>query len=115
MDRPETMSMKDWLIRNMSTKMNIPERIIEEVINHQMISARAALETCNSIEFGGWGKFYFNQNKAKCKMVKLEKLKEHWEKKLNSEEIEERYKKSSVFKIDVISKEIEILKLKIHD
>ena len=114
-NKPDTMSMKDWLIRNMSTKMNIPERIIEAVINHQMYSARSALDTCNSMEFGGWGKFYFNQNKAKYKMIKLEKQKAQWEKTLNGEKTTERYKKSLEFKIGIITQQINELKPKLND
>ena len=70
MDKPQTLSIKDWIIRNMSTKNNIPERIIEEVVNHQFESARKAMDTMDSLEFSGFGKLLFNMGKALKKVEK---------------------------------------------
>jgi nucleoid DNA-binding protein len=70
MDKPQTMSIKDWLIRNMSVEKGISEKVIEAVISHEMQGAREALDTCNSIEFSGWGKMMFNMRKAKKKCGK---------------------------------------------
>ena len=56
----------------MSVDMRIQERILEVVISHQMDSALEAMKRCDSIEFSGWGKFYYNKPKAKRKIDKLE-------------------------------------------
>lgn len=72
MDKPVSLSVKAWIIRNMSVNNQMQERIIETVINHQFDSAYVALDSCNSLEFSGFGKFYFNKPKA---LKKLEKFK----------------------------------------
>lgn len=63
--------MKAWLIRNMSVKMQVQESVIETVVNHQFESAYAALEKCSSLEFSGFGKFFFNRPKAEKKLITL--------------------------------------------
>ena len=73
MEKPQSMSIKDWLIRNISTKQSIPERTIELVVNHQFEGAHKALVNCYTLEFSGWAKFYFNKKKA---VKKLEQQKE---------------------------------------
>ena len=82
-DKPVSLSMKAWIIRNMSVKNSIQENVIETVINHQFESALAALETCNSLEFSGFGKIFFNVNKAYKDILKN---KSHAE--INIEEID---------------------------
>lgn len=72
MDKPVSLSIKAWIIRNMSVRTQTQERIIETVINHQFDSAYIALDNCNSLEFSGFGKFFFNKPKA---LKKLEKFK----------------------------------------
>lgn len=72
MDKPVSLSVKAWIIRNMSVRTQTQERVIEMVINHQFDSAYIALDQCNSLEFSGFGKFFFNKPKA---LKKLEKFK----------------------------------------
>ena len=72
MDKPVSLSMKAWIIRNMSVRIQMQESIIETVINHQFESAYVALDNGESLEFSGFGKFFFNKPKA---VKKLERLK----------------------------------------
>jgi nucleoid DNA-binding protein len=72
-DKPVSLSIKQFIIRNMSVKMNIQERTLETVINHQFESALNSLDTCNSLEFSGFGKIFFNRKKAIRKIEKLER------------------------------------------
>jgi nucleoid DNA-binding protein len=73
MDKPVSLSMKAWIIRNMSVRTATQESVIETVVNHQFEAAYIALENCNSLEFSGFGKWFFNKPKA---VKKLEKLRE---------------------------------------
>jgi hypothetical protein len=72
MDKPISLSVKHFLIRNMSVKMMLQESLIETIVNHQFESAYVALEDpqCFSMEFSGFGKLLFNKKKA---LKKLEK------------------------------------------
>lgn len=72
MDKPVSLSVKAWIIRNMSVKTMIQESVIETVVNHQFESALVAIDQHNSLEFSGFGKFFFNIPKA---LKKLERLK----------------------------------------
>ena len=81
MDKPVSMSVKDFLVRTLAVKMLTSEKIIEAVINHQFQSANEALDLNNSVEIAGFGKFFFNSKKAMkrieqltVKIVALEKI-----------------------------------------
>jgi len=67
-----SMPLKTFLIRKLSLKLNISEKLITTVINHQFTEAFNATSTHNSIEISGFGKFLFNQPKAHKQMIKYE-------------------------------------------
>jgi nucleoid DNA-binding protein len=71
MDKPVSMSVKDFLVRTLAVKMLTSEKTIEAVINHQFQSANEALDLNNSVEIAGFGKFFFNSKKA---MKRIEQL-----------------------------------------
>ena len=71
MDKPISMSVKDYLIRTLAVKMMVSEKTIEAVVNHQFQSANQAMDLNNSIEISGFGKFYFNEKKATKRLTKL--------------------------------------------
>ena len=75
MEKPNSMSIKEWLIKKMSLSLVVSERIIDSVIVHQFESALTALKTNNSIEFSGFGKFVYNEKKAFKEIKKLNELK----------------------------------------
>jgi len=57
MDKPISMSVKDFLVRTLAVKMMMNEKMIEAVINHQFQSANVAMDLNNSIYISGFGKF----------------------------------------------------------
>lgn len=71
MDKPISMSVKDFLIRTLAIKMLTSEKTLEAVINHQFQSANEAMGVNKSIEISGFGKFFFNDKKAVKRMEKL--------------------------------------------
>ena len=71
MDKPISMSVKDFLIRTLAVKMLTSEKTIEAVINHQFQSANEALDLNNSVEIAGFGKFFFNSKKAIKRIAQL--------------------------------------------
>lgn len=72
--KPPSMSMKSFLVRKLSVRMGIDESVIETVINHQFVSCMDAMASNDTIEISGFGKMYFNRNKAIKKYKKeLEK------------------------------------------
>jgi nucleoid DNA-binding protein len=71
MDKPISMSIKDYLVRTLAVKMLTSEKTIEAVINHQFQSANEAMDLNNSLEIAGFGKFYFNEKKATKRLGQL--------------------------------------------
>lgn len=67
-EKPISMSVKDFLIRQMAVKLMVPESTIEAVINHQHQAAAQALQKHMSVELSGFGKFYFNVKRARKKV-----------------------------------------------
>jgi nucleoid DNA-binding protein len=115
-DKPVTMPVKHWIIRNMSTRMNVAERIIEDVVNHQFTSAYEAMKRGDeTLEFSGWGKFCFKRKNVKKKIEDLMKAKECLEKLINDESLSAQRRHSHALKLITLNKDIELLKPKLND
>lgn len=115
MDKPISMSVKDYLIRLMSVKMMLSEKTIEAVVNHQFQSANVALQENNSLEISGFGKFYFNQKKAQKRMEKMLSKAELFAKQAADESLSEQRRNSAALKLANTVAAIEVLKPKLQD
>jgi nucleoid DNA-binding protein len=112
MDKPISMSVKDYLVRTLAVKMMISEKMIETVVNHQFQSANEAMDTNNSIEISGFGKFYFNEKKAKKRLEDLTRKKNLMLEFLASAETSEQKKRSSQVTLEKTEALINLLKTK---
>jgi nucleoid DNA-binding protein len=113
MDKPISMSVKDYLVRTLAVKMMISEKTIEAVVNHQFQSANEAMDTNNSIEISGFGKFYFNEKKAKKRLEDLTRKKNLMLEFIASAETSEQKKRSSQVTLEKTEALINLLKSKI--
>ena len=84
MDKPVSLSVKDYLVRTLAPKMLTSEKVIDAVVTHQFNEANSALKENASIEISGFGKFYFNYKKALKKLDMLERLKNKMEYELTN-------------------------------
>lgn len=105
------MPLKEWLIKRLSQKLNIPELVITTVINDQFVSAFKATSTHNSIELSGFGKFTFNMKKANKQMDKYNAQKTMLEVALSTCDPEDNRNLS--MRLNTVNKNIEHLKPKI--
>ena len=112
MDKPISMSVKDYLVRTLAVKMMISEKMIETVINHQFQSANEAMDTNNSIEISGFGKFYFNEKKAQKRLEDLTRKKNLMLEFIASAETSEQKKRSSQVTLEKTEALINLLKSK---
>jgi nucleoid DNA-binding protein len=64
MNKPTTLSIKNFLIRKMAVDLMIPEASIRIVIDHQFENVLEALRTEKIVEISGLGKFIFFQKRA---------------------------------------------------
>ena len=110
MDKPISMSVKDFLIRTLAVKILTSEKTIEAIVNHQFQSANEAVDLNNSLEIAGFGKFYFNTKKASRRIDALVAKKDALEKIIADETISEQKKRSSVVTLDKTMATIHLLK-----
>ena len=95
MDKPISMSIKDYLIRTLAVKIMVSEKTIEAIVNHQFQSANEAMSTNNSIEIAGFGKFFFNEKKATRKLEALNAKHTALQNIIDSPDTTEQKKKSA--------------------
>jgi nucleoid DNA-binding protein len=100
MDKPISMSVKDFLIRTLAVKMLTSEKTIEAIVNHQFQSANEALDLNNSVEIAGFGKFFFNQKKAIKRTEQLNAKIEAMKKIIADPSTSDQKKRSSQVTID---------------
>ena len=117
MDKPISMSVKDFLIRKLAVKMMMSEKTLEAVINHQFQSANAAMKDNYSVEISGFGKFIFNHKKAWKKLEKAESKIVLFTKLANDPSLSEQRRKSAANKLanTIATKEALILKLQTNE
>jgi nucleoid DNA-binding protein len=113
MDKPVSMSVKDFLVRTLAVKMLTSEKTIETVINHQFQSANEAMDLNNSVEIAGFGKFFFNEKKAKNRIEQLNAKIGAMEKIIADPSTSDQKKRSSQVTIDKARITINELKTKI--
>jgi len=113
--KPQSMTLKEWLIKKMAVNMVISEKIIDAVITHQFDSANDAVNIHKSVEIAGFGKFYFNQKKADRQYEKLIKIKEAYERMLLDENITDTKRNAVTLKIQIVNSSIKSLKPKVNE
>jgi nucleoid DNA-binding protein len=88
-DKPQSMSVREWITKKVATGIMIPENIVRRVISHNYDSAYEAMKSNNSIEISGFGKFYFNAKKADKEIEHCIKQKNTLQKGLESSSLSE--------------------------
>lgn len=114
-NKPMSMSVKEWIIRRMAVNMVIPEKVIDAVITHQFDSANDALNLNKIVEISGFGKFYFNQAKAEKQLVKWNLIKEAYENILLNDSTTIEKRKNTEVRLEKLLVSIKILKSKVNE
>jgi len=110
MEKPQSMPMKEWLIKKMSINMIIPEKVINDVIVHQFDAANDALNVNKSVEISGFGKFIFNTKKAQLQYEKLLAIEKAYNNMLLDENITNAKREAVELKLKIIAGSIKTLK-----
>ena len=113
MNKPNTMSVKEFIIKRMSISLVVSEKIIDNVIQHQFDSANDALKTTDTVERSGFGKFFFNTKKANTHYNKLLAMKQAYENTLADTSITEKRRHSTEQRMITVLSDIKMLKPKI--
>ena len=115
MKKPQSMSIKEWIIKKMAISMVVSEKTIDNVVTHQFDSANDALNIHDSIEISGFGKFYFNHKRAQAQYDKYVRIKQSYENMLANDSLSEKKRHSTEQKLISILNDIKIIKPKINE
>ena len=113
MEKPKSLSIKDFIVRKMSVKMLIPEFTLDAVVSHQFYSANQAMINAKSVELSGFGTFFFNNKKAIKKMEKHLSQKALFEKLMNDDSLSDQRRNNARLKYDSAILAINALKPKL--
>lgn len=113
MDKPSNMSVKDYLMRIMSIRANIPLKTIEAVVDHQFTEAHKALDKNFSIELSGFCKFIYNTKKAEKKLERLLIKEKEYMDIINDPNTSENKVKSVSHKLEIARQIIDQIKTKL--
>ena len=113
MNKPNTMSVKEYIIKRMSISLVISEKMIDQVVQHQFDSANDALNTNDTVEISGFGKFFFNTKKANTHYNKLLAMKQAYENTLADPLTTEKKRHSTEQRMITVLSDIKMLKPKI--
>lgn len=112
-DIPENVRAKDWFIKQIATEENLEIAVVRAIIEHQFNSAYENLQTCNSLEFSGFGRLLFNVKKAEKKMQKFKEQQKLFSEMLIKEGVSEQQKRSAYFKLMSAERNIRFLSNKV--
>jgi len=115
MERPTTLTIKQFLIRKLAVDIMVPESIIESVITHQFSSALNALPTNNSIEISGFGKFVFKLKIAQKKLIRYTEQLAYYNAQLEDENLSATKRRGVLLRIETVQKNIKDLKPKLNE
>jgi len=113
MDKPISMSVKDYLIRILAVKSMRSEKVIEAVVSHQFQSANEAMQKNNTVEISGFGKFIFNINKANKKLEMFANVKRMQEAVLADEQATEAKKNKARRILQDVEHSVQLIKDKL--
>jgi nucleoid DNA-binding protein len=91
--------IKNLLVRTTAVKLAMNEKLVEKIVDYQFQSANEAMNVHHTVELCGFGKFVFNNNKAKKKLMSLQKTVEILQDELDHPETA---KKNPVFSKNVL-------------
>lgn len=107
------MTLKEYLVKKLSQKLNVSERVIDTIITNQFQSAFQATSHHNTIELSGFGKFTFNQTKAHKMMSKYNILSEQYQAIISDPTSSPEQVRINQLRLNTILKNIEHLKPKL--
>lgn len=113
MDKPQSLTMKEYIVRKLAVKMMLSEKVIDAVISNQFSEANNALKTNDSVEISGFGKFLFNHKKAQKKLEKMFGQKATLERQLANPELSDQKRRANNMKLESLLIAIETLKPRI--
>lgn len=115
MDKPITLSVRDFLIRKLAVDIMIPEKVIEAVVVHQFSNALNAIPIHNSIEISGLGRFVLYKATLERHLKKLLRVEELSKEDITNEFLSMKKRKFAEVRHKGVLEDIEYIKSKLHE
>lgn len=114
-NKPVSMPFKEWAVKEIASDMDLDEKVVDAVVEHQFKSAILAMSKNKSVELSGFGKFLWNQKSSERRIITYYNSLEENKRLLAEEGIGEGRKVTITRRIAEIERNIEIIKPKVHE
>jgi nucleoid DNA-binding protein len=71
-EKPNSMSHRDWFVKQLAHSLNMDVKIVDQIIRHQFDSTLAALQKNKTVEISGFGTLKWNDRAAQKKLDVLD-------------------------------------------
>jgi hypothetical protein len=68
MEKPESVSLKDWLVRKLAKSNDLDKDLVDRIVKHQFESVVSAMQKNKSVEISGFGVFKWKDVAAQKKL-----------------------------------------------
>jgi hypothetical protein len=113
MEKPSSMSIKEWLIKTVALELKMNEKIVSNVISDSFERANAATLIHKSIEISGFGKFFYNDAKALKVLEKAILKKADFEKQLENPDMSETDRRQKGIYLHAVIMDIKKIKARL--
>ena len=114
MDKPISLSIKDYLIRRIVADTAISEKTVSAIIDHQFNSMVEATKSGDSVEIAGFGRFYFYRKKALKREIKYVSQIKMYEGYLEDDALTERRRKNIELRLIVMHRLLDSLRNRLY-
>lgn len=113
MDKPQSLSIKDYIVRKLAVKTMLSETLIDAIVTHQFKEVVKATENNDSVEISGFGKILFNKGKAQRILEKEYSKKALFEAQLNNSLLPESKRRRAALILESVYEKIKTLEDKL--
>lgn len=103
-EKPLSMPLRDWLIKQIAISKNLPSQVVEAIISHEFDIANQATGKYKSIEISGFGRFTFSEFKADYHLRRYASTIEHLNKHLQNPDLTDKQREKIMEKIESTTK-----------
>jgi hypothetical protein len=68
MEKPESVTLKDWLVRKLAKSNDLDKDLVDRIVKHQFESVVSAMQKNKSVEISGFGVFRWKDVAAQKKL-----------------------------------------------
>jgi nucleoid DNA-binding protein len=67
-EKPNSMSHRDWFVKQLANSLNMDVKIVDQIIRHQFDTTIAALQKNKTVEISGFGTLKWNDRAAQKRL-----------------------------------------------